>query len=545
MRRHRPLLFLCLAGIAFAVIVTCAHAQTKKKRKKKPPRISRQYKRVHQRVLKNIIAKQYDAAMATLDGVLKKAPNDLESRYMKAAVLAQMGKLDAAAAEMQRAIKAGLPADRFAGGTLTGLEPLKKHKAFQALLADFRHRPVHGPMLGNVTGTGIQVWVRTAQAADVQVVVATDKSLDNGSNSKVVRSSRTTDFTAVATVAGLKPNARYFYSVLVNGKRDPRTPVRSFRTFSKRGAATMFTLAFGGGAGYVPQHERMWDTIRNKKPDILMLLGDNVYIDDPKTPAMQHYCYYRRQSRPEFRRLVDHTPVYTIWDDHDFATNDSSGGPAIATPPWKLPVYRVYRNNWVNPGYGGGEKQPGCNYDFYLGDVHFIMLDGRYYRNLRPQDNGRSTMLGPVQRKWLLETIRKSTGKFVVLCSPVPWTFLAKGKSKDTWNGFREERTEIFDFLAKHKVEGVVLMSADRHRSDLWKIDRPNGYSLYELNSSRLTNQHVHGTMKQAVFSYNKKQSFGLVEFDTTKADPTVTYKVVNIDGDVVHSATIKRSQLK
>ncbi len=47
-----------------------------------------------------------------------------------------------------------------------------------------------------------------------------------------------------------------------------------------------------------------------------------------------------------------------------------------------------------------------------------------------------------------------------------------------------------------------------------------------------------------AIFSYNKPQSFGLVTFDTTVADPQVTYEVVNIDGEKPHSITVKRSKL-
>ena len=532
-------LLACLVGFALIGNGSAAFGQ------KKRPRISRQYKRVHQRVLRDILAGRYAAASATLQSVLKKDPADVESRYMQTVVFAKTGKLDAAVAEMQRAIDGGLPAERFVAGTLTQLEPLFKTAAYKKLLTEFEHRPVHGPMLGRISGTGVGVWVRTARAASVEVIASLKADLSSPVKSPVVRTKHSSDFTAVAMLSRLKPDTRYYYSVAINGKHDPRTPIRSFQTFAKTGSPTKFTLAFGGGAGYVPHNERMWNTIRGKRPDVMLLLGDNVYIDDPKTPAMQHYCYYRRQSRPEFRRLVAETPVFSIWDDHDFATNDSSGGPQIEKPAWKRPVYNVYRNNWANPYYGGGDKQPGCYYDFQLGDVHFIMLDGRYYRNLKKQDNGRSTMLGPAQRKWLYATIKKSKAKLKVLCSPVPWTFLAKGKSKDTWNGFQEERNEIFDFLAKNKVEGVVLMSADRHRSDLWKIERRNGYALYEFNSSRLTNQHVHGEMKQAIFSYNKKQSFGLVEIDTTKKDATLTYKVVTIDGEVVRSATIKRSHLR
>ncbi len=170
------------------------------------------------------------------------------------------------------------------------------------------------------------------------------------------------------------------------------------------------------------------------------------------------------------------------------------------------------------------------------------MLDCRYYRT-NPRDP-KPSMLGPAQKAWLLETLKKSKGTFRVICSSVPWVYEAKGDSLDTWNGYKAERTEIFDFLAAHKIDGVLLLSADRHRSDLWKIDRPNGYALYEFNSSRLTNIHKHPEMKNAIFSYNKSQSFGLVTFDLTAADPTVTYAVVNIDGEKVHEMTVKKSSL-
>jgi hypothetical protein len=49
---------------------------------------------------------------------------------------------------------------------------------------------------------------------------------------------------------------------------------------------------------------------------------------------------------------------------------------------------------------------------------------------------------------------------------------------------------------------------------------------------------------KGAIFSYNAKQSFGLVEFNTAATDPSVTYTVINIDGEKIHDLTVNRSQL-
>ena len=51
--------------------------------------------------------------------------------------------------------------------------------------------------------------------------------------------------------------------------------------------------------------------------------------------------------------------------------------------------------------------------------------------------------------------------------------------------------------------------------------------------------------MKAAVFSYNKKQSFGTVDFDTTLDDPVITYRIVSIDGEEIHKRTVRGSELK
>ena len=305
-----------------------------------------------------------------------------------------------------------------------------------------------------------------------------------------------------------------------------------------------FTIAFGGGAGYVPQNERIWDTIGAIDPRALLLLGDNAYIDDPATPEMQLFHYYRRQSQPEWSKLAKQVPIYAIWDDHDFTTNDGWGGPAIEEPKWKREVWKVFKDNWDNPYYGGGEEQPGCWFDFWIGKVHFVLIDGRYYRE-SPKGKDPS-MLGPVQMKWLKKTLKKPA-TFTVFCTNVPVTPKVKPGSKDTWDGYSKERQRIFKYVADQKIPGVIILSADRHRSDAYRIDTgiEGMYPLYEWQSSRLTNQHVHGLIKHSLFGYNEKQSFGRVDFDLTAADPTVKYTVVNIDGKAVHSLELKRSELQ
>jgi len=532
-----------------------AHSQHEK-----PPGF-RQPKRVGQYAIKRLLAGEPGKAEAYARNALEKWPDDAEMHFVLALAAGADGRLAEAEAHMERALQAGVAPGRFVAGPRELIEPLKNTPIYRRIVREVEEGSglLHGPMIGGVSDSMVRLWVRTPGGVEVQARVASDpKRLEEapkaGADQRIAASERVTpaaerDYTATLVVDGLQPDTEYHYGLLVDGEFRQPEREQCFRTAPRPGDPVRFRFAFGGGAGYTPGLETMWDTIGSFEPDLMLLLGDNVYSDDPKSPALQRYSYYRRQSRPEWRRLVAHTPVVTIWDDHDFSNNDSWGGPKAHLPEWKPRVWEVFRQNWANPGYGGGREHPGCWYDFQVGDVHFIMLDCRYYRTSPKLPKADRSMLGPVQKQWLKKTLASSEATIKVLASSVPWDFRTKGNSPDTWNGYRAERHEIFSHLREERIEGVVLISADRHRSDAWRIDegagKPEGmYDLYEFNSSRLTNRHVHREQKEAIFSYNEKQSFGLVHIDTSTADPAITYEVVNIDGEPVEKLTLRRSRL-
>ena len=186
-----------------------------------------------------------------------------------------------------------------------------------------------------------------------------------------------------------------------------------------------------------------------------------------KLPRCSDFITTRRQSQPEWAKLAKRVPIYAIWDDHDFTTNDGWGGPDIDKPAWKRDVWKIFKENWNNPYYGGGEKNPGCWFDFRIGDVHFIMLDGRYYRESPKSDD--PSMLGPVQMKWLKNTLADNAATFKILCCNVPMAPNVKPGSKDTWDGYSGERRRIQQWIAGQKIPGVIILSADRHRSDAYQ----------------------------------------------------------------------------
>jgi alkaline phosphatase D len=486
-----------------------------------------------------------EEAIEHLHQQLEDIPGDPEFFYGLAVAHAQQGALDTAVDYVRKALGAGLPPGRFLAGPRGLLAPLMETHAARKLV--YRHHDadyVHGPLLGGVTDTQAQVWVRTAGEASVQVVVEPADGDGAPRRSAAAQTSADRDFTGVARVEGLSADTAYRYRLRVDGTEQPDT--WTFRTLPTAGEPASFEIGFGACAGYTPWRERMWRRIASHDFPLFLLLGDNVYIDRPERPVLQRYCYYRRQSRPEFRTLTAETALAAVWDDHDFGDNDSEGGPEPFTPAWKVDAWEVFRENWNNPAYGGGEERPGVWHRMSVADVDIFMLDSRYYRTNEDADS--PSMLGPTQKEWLLEGLRTSTATFKLVASPVPFPDGAKPGEwawrSDTWEGYPDEREEIFSFIEANEIGGVVLLSGDRHRADVWRIERESGYDLYEFQNARLTNIHTHESVEGSLYSYNDTPHFGRLRFDTTAADPTITYDIISIDGEVVHSTTLSRSQL-
>ena len=339
-------------------------------------------KRRGQRQMLEVVRGRPEEAVRHAEELLATDPSDQESLFNLAVARTQLGQLDEALEAALLAEKAGLPFPRFLAGPRDLLKPLYDFEPFRREAERRDIRLIHGPMVGSVTGRRARFWVRTAQESEVQVVASAAGADPFGPDllSETSRSSAEDNFTAVVSLNGLQPGTRYRYDVLVDGRPELGPAYPSFTTSPENGAPARFEVGFGGGAGYVPRNERMWDTISSRNPQAFLFLGDNVYVDLPEPPGGLHqYTYYRRQSGEEFRRLVARTAIYAIWDDHDSATDDVWLGPYRDRPSWKMPSLELFRRNWVNPGYGS-EEWPATWFEFAIGDVDFFMLDGRFYR---------------------------------------------------------------------------------------------------------------------------------------------------------------------
>jgi alkaline phosphatase D len=494
-----------------------------------------QYKKQNRDVVTRVAKGDAKAGLKYADKYLKKWPADLEADYIAVLAHAKLLQYEQAIAVIQRSLVKGMPFTRYQAGPRTLLSGLYATDAYKAL-AEKHGRPLlHGPLLGAVTANSANIWLRTPQASPITIHI--------GDQRFHASTRAATDFTAVVPIAGLQPATAYDYSIQVGDSHLPKT--YSFRSAPATGKPAKLRIGFGGGAGYTPWLEHMWTTIADAKLQAFLLLGDNVYIDTPEVRETQRYCYYRRQSQPAFRHFAATTSVHAIWDDHDFGGNDCTSALSLDSPPWKRDVLEVFTQNWANPSYGQPDA-PGIWHRFALADIDFFMLDCRFYRQ-HPKKIDSPSMLGPAQLAWLKRELRNSKATFKVICSAVPMTPGTKGSSPDTWDGFPAEREAIFRHIADARIDGVFILAADRHRSDAWRIKRPDSYPLYEFMSSRLTNIHSHRLLTDnpaCLFAYGPN-AYGRLVFDTSLADPEASYEIVDIAGKVAHRHTLKRSELR
>lgn len=488
-----------------------------------------------------IFSGEVDKAIDRMDKFLLENKNDTEVLYGLSVAYYSKKDNEKGLDYFNKAIEAGIAIERFMTGPKNILSFLFNEQEFKNLIQ--KKQLIHGPMTGTVTSNSAKVWIRTFSETSFKIIVASDSLMSKPVGTFSGSTQKSDDFTGIAKIDNLRPDSKYFYTLEVSGNKIPG--ISTFKTFPKEGDAGLQRIAFGGGAAFNPDFEHIWTVIANQKPNLFLGMGDNIYIDHPELPEVQRHCYYQRESVPQFRKMQTSVPYYSIWDDHDFGVNDSYGTPDKFIPAWKTDVLKVYKDNTLNPYYAGGEAQPGTWYNFSMGQVDFFMLDTRYYRT--PSTDANPNMLGTAQMSWLKDKLKNSKGAFKVIVSSVPWADGAKDAMEgrfDTWKGYSREREEIFTFLTQNSIEGVVLLSADRHRHDAWKHERPDDYSLYEFTSSRLTNLHYHELRTDALFGYNQKNGFGLLEFNTKAEQPYMVFKTINIDNELINQVRIYLHQL-
>jgi len=398
-----------------------------------------------------------------------------------------------------------------------------------------------GPMLGCLSNEGAKIWIRTTKPAQVEVKVPIgEKDRTFGP----VQSTLESDLTAIVTVTGLKPDSTTPYQVLVDAQ-PIKIPGHAAITLPATDNSTKTRITFGTcqhrwGLGHGDQA----DMILKHRPLAMLMYGDVAVQDRRNHFGMHRADYAMRDFHPAWQNIVCATPVYTSWDDHDYFDNDLWGIPRNYTDEDRRGVRKVYTQAWNNPYYGLGDEGGGIFQHTRIGPCDVIMTDNRYFRT----KNGKHNFLGPEQMAWLEKTLLACKGPFIIMSCGTMWSDHVSG-GKDSWGKFDPEgREQIFNLIEKNRIPGVLLLSGDRHGARAFKIPRPSGFEFYEFEHDSLGGRSgppaKNKKWKTQLYGFSGKFAFGEFTFDTANGDPSVTFRLVEANGDILYELTLLRSQL-
>ncbi len=384
------------------------------------------------------------------------------------------------------------------------------------------------PMLGHVSASDARLWIKATGLAKWSVRVSEHADLADARTIEGPALAETAAFTGVARLADLKPATRYFYSVLLDGQPATSRPWPSFTTAPADGAKGRVRFAFGSCLGKEPWLDAaMWADLDARTPvDLVLLLGDNHYANTPE-PKKQRAAFIAHRDNAGFRSLFQRTPMYAIWDDHDFGVNDSDG-----TQKDKESSLRTFKEFFANPAYGEPDN-PGVYFKFTRGDIDFFMLDDRYHRSPNKAANDENkTMLGAKQLTWLKRELIASKATLKVIGAGGEWQV---NGSDDSWRSFQRERKEIFDLLAGHGMKNVLLLSGDRHFTAGYQL--PEGF--LEICSGPIGSPNAPAKVAPGQFSlHDHGKMICLFDIDTTGAQPAVALEIYEAGVGLVEQRT-------
>lgn len=188
-----------------------------------------------------------------------------------------------------------------------------------------------------------------------------------------------------------------------------------------------------------------------------------------------------------FKELINEVTLRVMWDDHEFWDNYDQGPDTILFQQARK-FFLKYMGQYLGKPVDKGVMY----YILPLGEhAEAFVLDTRSYRDFEHSESEGKTMLGKAQMKHLKDWLKSSEKTWKIIISSTTFalntaTATYKGVPYlDGWAQYQEERTDLFDFIQKQNIQGVLLLTSDSHSAGLYEYEL-NGKSLIEITASPL-----------------------------------------------------------
>jgi alkaline phosphatase D len=268
----------------------------------------------------------------------------------------------------------------------------------------------------------------------------------------------------------------------------------------------------------------IWNAIKQKNPNLMLLIGDNVYGDSnsPGLPELKQ-AYLKQQKNINALKLS--FPIWAIWDDHDYGVND--GGAEFR---YKDDAKTLFLDFFQAPKNDSRRQRDGLYFAKKISindrNIKLLFLDTRSFRGrLKPTDsrgapgkeryvpapNSQSSMLGVSQWAWLSKNLGEQVD-LVILISSIQ--VIAEGHGFERWGLLPHEQQRLFELLSTSNAKKIIILSGDRHRAGIYKKEISDNKQLWELTSSSLNkpSSHAEEPGPYRLGATYQKENFGLIK---------------------------------
>ncbi len=420
-----------------------------------------------------------------------------------------------------------------------------------------------GPMVGATAMRAVKIWVQADAAGSAQIEywdVQTPDTILKTASLSLLESS---DFVAQFDVVALEPGRSYGYRVNIDGHEQKLGQSLTFKTqmlWQWRRDAPDWKMVFGSCAytnepaydrpgipyGGPPEAMQIYSSMAKQQPDLTLWGGDYLYYREADYDSEWglRYRWKRERGLPEVQTLLRTGSHVAIWDDHDFGPNDSN-----SSYVFKGTTFGLFKRYWANASYGLPET-PGTFGNFTFNDAEFFLIDNRSYRDSDKLLADNKSKLGAGQMRWLKNALLASSSPIKIIALGSQMTNNANTKAEG-WDKFPQERADILKFLLDQKLDGVLLLTGDRHFTELLKTERPGSYPLYELTCSPLTSGVPSGLEAEranpqvVAGTFMPQRNFCTLEFSGAAKARKITLRSFSTSGQKLWERDIKLSDLR
>ena len=291
---------------------------------------------------------------------------------------------------------------------------------------------------------------------------------------------------------GLKPKTKY--KLLIKSPSGRFLDHRYFESLNINFTHPKIAVVSCMDDGYEKLQRDIWRSLIKQRPDMIFMIGDNVYADKltgkmwgprnkPVSPSHLWKRYLDARNTLEIFRTIHLIPTLAVWDDHDYGWNNGD-----KTYQYKEESKKIFKAFYAQKPHGKSslktpptlELGPGVSLVLRAFHLRFFFLDNRSFRD----PPGKGSHWGSEQEKWLLTQLHRkgnTQGNVIINGDQLFGAY-------QPFESFEGHRKESFDSMMRkifNSPKPSLFVSGDRHLFEFMKIPKEEfGYTTYELTSS-------------------------------------------------------------